>query len=421
MHEMGLDAYRFSIAWSRFIPDGRGDVNPKGLEYYNNLIDELLSHGIQPHVTIYHFDLPQALQDEYNGLLSPRFIDDFTAYAEVCFRSFGDRVKHWTTLNEPNIEPIGGYDLGNLPPRRCSTPFGVACVGGNSTTEPYIVGHHLLLAHASAVSLYRDKYQAVQGGQIGVTLLAYWFEPVTRKLEDVAAAARMNEFQVGWFMHPLVFGEYPPVMRRNAGCRLPTLTAQESARVRGSFDFLGINHYGALYVEADLSQLKQMLRDYNGDAAANHHAVSELKEQHEPGLENNDHPWALRKMLDYLRLKYGNPPVLIHENGAGHEPHPSGRFVYEDEFRSHFLQDYIEAMLLSIRNGSNVHGYFVWSFLDVFEILYGYRFRFGLYGVDFGVEGRTRHARRSAWWYTAFLSGGELRPPAPSGVGLSSE
>ncbi|KAM0854304.1 hypothetical protein ACQ4PT_050526 [Festuca glaucescens] len=143
MHNMGLDAYRFSIAWPRLIPDGRGQTNPKGLEYYNNLIDELILHGIQPHVTIYHFDLPQVLQDEYRGLLSPRFIEDYTAYAGVCFESFGDRVKHWVTVNEPNIEPIGGYDTGSQPPRRCSYPFGTNCKGGNSSTEPYIAAHHL--------------------------------------------------------------------------------------------------------------------------------------------------------------------------------------------------------------------------------------------------------------------------------------
>ncbi|KAM0906033.1 hypothetical protein ACQ4PT_017007 [Festuca glaucescens] len=322
MHEMGLDAYRFSISWPRLIPDGRGAVNPKGLEYYNNLIDELLKHGIQPHTTIYHFDLPQALQDEYNGLLSPRVIEDFTAFADVCFRSFGDRVKHWTTVNEPNMEPLGGYDMGTLPPRRCSSPFGFpgnTCAEGNSTTEPYVVAHHLLLAHASMVSLYRRKYQAVQGGRIGLTLppggakaiVAYTPSSVIvegdnalvineLKLEGPGKSMLSNIFAEtkntlqmlpDWmhlfysdmyvvhisevtavpnnrFLHPLVYGDYPPVMKRNAGSKLLALTTEESARVRGSFDFVGVNHYAVIYVADDPSQLEQELRDYSADEAS---------------------------------------------------------------------------------------------------------------------------------------------------------
>nr|CAB3453926.1 unnamed protein product [Digitaria exilis] len=221
--------------------DGRGSVNMKGLEYYNNLINELLNYGIQPHVTIYHLDFPQALQDEYNGLLSPRFMTS-TAYADVCFKNFGDRVKYWSTLNEPNAEPFSGYDLGILPPRRCSVPFGSGCDEGDSTTEPYIVAHHLLLAHASVVSLYRDKYQVEQGGRIGLTLL-------------------------GWFMHPMVYGDYPSVMRKNVGSRLPSFTDEERKQVKGCFDFVGFNHYMVIYVKADLSRLDQKLRDYMFDAA----------------------------------------------------------------------------------------------------------------------------------------------------------
>ncbi|KAM0906026.1 hypothetical protein ACQ4PT_017005 [Festuca glaucescens] len=429
MHEMGLDAYRFSISWSRLIPDGRGAVNPKGLEYYNNLIDELLKHGIQPHTTIYHFDLPQALQDEYNGLLSPRVIEDFTSFADVCFRSFGDRVKQWTTVNEPNIEPLGGYDMGYLPPRRCSSPFGfpgITCAEGNSTTEPYVVAHHLLLAHASMVSLYRRKYQAVQGGRIGITLLAWWYEPATTKPEDVAAAERMNDFTLGWFLHPLVYGDYPPVMKRNARSKLPALTAKESARVRGSFDFVGINQYGAIYVADDPSQLKRELRDYSADEATKYITQPFESSRHQEfkqsglGLRNHDAPWALRKLLEPLQTKYANPPVVIYENGAGHEPDPSGGLLYDDEFRSHFLQVYIEAALQSIRNGSDVGGYFVWSFMDVFEYIFAYQFQFGLIGVDYGAEGRTRYARSSARWYAGFLHGGELRTVAPDGSRASS-
>ncbi|XP_051188791.1 beta-glucosidase 32 isoform X3 [Lolium perenne] len=384
MHKMGLDAYRFSIAWPRLIPDGRGEINPKGLEYYNNLIDELILHGIQPHVTIYHLDLPQCLQDEYNGLLSPRFIDDYTAYANTCFKSFGDRVKHWVTVNEPNIETISGFDDGTLPPRRCSYPFGASCTGGNSTTEPYIAAHHLLLAHASAVSLYRDTYQ------------------------DAAAASRMNDFHIGWFMYPLVYGDYPPLMRSRASGRMPGLTVEQSKKLSGSFDFIGFNHYPDIRARADNSAFNLEQRDYYADAAVILDPLADIQEGYaEP-------PCALGKLLEHLKVKYGNPPVMIHENGYGDIPKIPSKIGYDDDYRSEFLQNYLEVLYLSIRNGSDVRGYFVWSFLDVFEILYGNVRRFGLFGVDMNSKERTRYMRNSARWYSGFLNGGELRPMSPS-------
>ncbi|XP_066397533.1 beta-glucosidase 32-like [Miscanthus floridulus] len=407
MHEMGLDAYRFSIAWPRLIPAGRGKINPKGLEYYNNLIDELILHGIQPHATIYHFDLPQVLQDEYGGLLSSRFIEDYLAFAEVCFRSFGDRVKHWVTVNEPNIEPIGAFDTGTEPPRRCSYPFGENCTGGNSSTEPYIAAHHLLLAHAAAVSLYRDKYKASQGGQIGITLLGWWHEPATDTPQDAAAAARMNDFHIGWFMHPLVYGDYPPVMRSRVGDRLPALSAEDSAKLRGSFDFVGFNHYLILRVRSspEKKDSGRRLGDYYVDAAVQNPLVAIA----EGRIESP--PWALGKLLEHLRLNYGNPPVMIHENGLGDAPDTPSAIEYDDGARIEFLQDYLEVLYLSIRNGSDARGYFVWSFLDVFEFIFAYRMRFGLCGVDMNAGARTRYVRSSARWYAGFLRGGELRPP----------
>ncbi|RWW55847.1 hypothetical protein BHE74_00037478 [Ensete ventricosum] len=238
MHDMGFDAYRFSISWSRVIPNGRGTVNPQGLRYYNDLIDELKRYGIEPHVTLYHFDLPQALEDEYAGQLSPKIVE------------FGDRVKYWITINEPNVDPILGHDFGIFAPGRCSYPFGLNCTEGNSSTEPYIAAHNLLLSHASAASLYKEKYQVKQGGYIGITLLALWYEPFTDLAEDVAAAKRAMDFQVGWFVDPLVHGTYPSVMREFVGSRLPSFEPEESKMLRGSFDFIGLNHYVAVFLEA---------------------------------------------------------------------------------------------------------------------------------------------------------------------------
>ncbi|CAA7399914.1 unnamed protein product [Spirodela intermedia] len=151
------------------LEDGRGAINQKGIKYHNNLINELVKHGIQPHATLYHLDLPQVLQDEYGRWLSPKFIDDFLAYANICFQEFGDRISHWTTLNEPNIFTLGSYDQGILPPNRCSYPFGLRnCTSGNSTVEPYIVMHNIVLAHASVVELYRTKYQLLVPGSLPV-------------------------------------------------------------------------------------------------------------------------------------------------------------------------------------------------------------------------------------------------------------
>ncbi|ERN11637.1 hypothetical protein AMTR_s00022p00202460, partial [Amborella trichopoda] len=160
MKYLGLDAYRLSIAWPRILPKGtlEGGVNRAGIDHYNSLINELLANGIQPFVTLFHWDLPQALEDAYGGFLSPNIVKDYTDYVDVCFREFGDRVKHWITLNEPYSYAFGGYVAGIFAPGRCSKPDG-NCTAGNSGTEGYVVAHHLLLSHASAVKLYREKYK----------------------------------------------------------------------------------------------------------------------------------------------------------------------------------------------------------------------------------------------------------------------
>ncbi|KAB8396280.1 hypothetical protein FH972_024822 [Carpinus fangiana] len=267
MVETGLEAYRFSISWSRLIPNGRGLVNPKGLQYYNNLINELISNGIQLHVTLHHSDLPQALEDEYGGWIDRKIVKDFTAYADVCFRMFGDRVSHWTTVNEANVFVLEGYDTGFLQPQHCSSPFGVNCTRGNSSIEPYLAAHHILLAHASAAVLYKEKYQDKQHGFIGINLFAYWLVPLTNTTEDASAFRRAMDFLIGWYLDPLIYGDYPNVMKRNVGTRLPTFTNLESNQVKGSFDFLGVNYYSTSYVKDDSSKLEMEVRDVVADMA----------------------------------------------------------------------------------------------------------------------------------------------------------
>ncbi|XP_037496883.1 LOW QUALITY PROTEIN: beta-glucosidase 24 [Jatropha curcas] len=180
-----------------------GGVNPLGVQFYNDLINNLLSNGIKPFVTLLHFDPPQALEDEYGGFLSPQIVKDYVDYADFCFKTFGDRVKLWVTINEPNIFVIQGYDSGVLAPGRCSHLLG-NCSAGNSATEPYIVMHHLLLSHSAAVKLYRDKYEVIQKGQIGITISSQWYTPKYNTSSGRLATSRVLDFSFGWYWKELL-------------------------------------------------------------------------------------------------------------------------------------------------------------------------------------------------------------------------
>ncbi|GAB4829876.1 glycosyl hydrolase 1 [Ancistrocladus abbreviatus] len=400
MVDTGLDAYRFSISWPRLIPNGSGPVNPKGLDYYNNLINELVDHGIQPHVTLLHADLPQALEDEYGGFLNRRIVNDFAAYADVCFREFGDRVLHWTTVNEGNVFVLGGYDIGQTPPQRCSTPFGFNCHKGDSTTEPYIAAHNMLLAHATVVRLYKNRYQAKQNGYIGLNLLAFSAVPLTNATEDLIASRRFNDFFMGWFMDPLTDGDYPEIMKRNAGKRIPAFQNYESKLVKGSFDFIAINHYTTAFVKDNPSSLERVLRDYLGDMAVS----MSLNVDRAPPGGYPLLPWTLQGTLEYFKQVYGNPPIYIHENGQTENRNAT----LNDTPRVKYLQGFIGSLLDAIRNGSNARGYFTWSFLDVFELVDGYDSGYGLYYVDLDDQNLTRYPKLSQHWYSSFLKGNRV-------------
>ncbi|KAI3848047.1 hypothetical protein MKX03_026832 [Papaver bracteatum] len=408
MKDTGLDAYRFSISWPRLIPNGRGPVNPKGVEYYNNLINELISHGIQAHVTLFHYDLPQAIEDEYGGWLSRKIVKDFTSYANVCFKEFGDRVSTWTTMNEANVLAFASYGMGSLPPQRCSSPFGVRnCTSGNSTTEPYIVTHNCLLAHASAARLYKNKYQAKQHGLIGFNLFGFGFSPVTNSIEDIAATRRANDFYLGWFARPFVFGDYPESMKRNVGSRLPSFTSYEAKLVKGSCDFFGVNHYASLQVKDKPESLLIQQRDLTLDMAVQY--ISNWSGEGVLPDEFPITPSGLQEVLEYFKEFYGNPLMFIHENGQRLLNAPREKSM-NDTSRVNYLKGYIGGLLDALRNGSNTRGYFTWSFLDSFELLDGYTSNFGLYYVDMINDPYLkRYPKLSAQWYSDFLKGGNER------------
>ncbi|VVB06655.1 unnamed protein product [Arabis nemorensis] len=398
MAEMGLEAFRFSISWTRLIPNGRGPINPKGLWFYKNFIKELRNHGIEPHVTLYHYDLPQNLEDEYGGWLNRKVIEDFTAFADVCFREFGDDVKLWTTINEATIFAIASYSDGFAPPGHCSSSKFINCSTGNSSTEPYIAGHNMLLAHASASKLYKLKYKSKQRGSIGLSIYAFGLSPYTNSKDDEIATQRAKDFLFGWMLKPLVFGDYPDVMKRTLGPRLPVFSEEESELVKGSSEFIGIIHYLTNYVTNRSSKpsLLSTSKGFYTDMG-----VEMINTGNFSLFEWEAIPWGLEIVLEYLKQSYNNPPIYILENGKPMK-HDS---MLEDTSRVEYMQGYIGAMLNAIKNGSDTRGYFVWSMIDVYELLSGYTYPFGMYYVNFSDLNLKRSPKLSASWYSGFLNG----------------
>lgn len=384
MAKMGLKAYRFSISWPRIQPDGHGPVNEKGIAFYSRLIDELLDHGIQPWITLYHWDMPLALQMQHDGWLNPDITDFFATYASGCFERFGDRVKNWITLNEPWVVAMLGYGQGVFAP------------GRKSIREPYLAAHHLILAHAKAVRLYREKYQAAQGGQIGITNNCDWREPLTDSLEDKAAAQRALEFYLGWFADPVFLGDYPQVMKDRVGERLPEFTEDEKEWVKGSSDFFGLNHYNTSYAShgdtADGSEVYA-----NGGIFEDQH----VKLSVDPAWPLTTMnwaivPWGCRKLLHWIRDRYQDPKVYITENGCSLDDKVSNGEV-DDPIRISFLEGYLGECHKAIEEGVDLKGYFVWSFMDNFEWALGYSRRFGIHYIDY--ETLERIPKSSARWF----------------------
>lgn len=405
MEFIGLNGFRFSISWSRILPHGKlsKGVNKDGLAFYNNLINELLSKGIKPFATIFHWDLPQALEDEYGGFLNCHIIDDYKDFAEVCFKEFGDRVKHWATFNEPYTLAAYGYDTGAAAPGHCSSWMNNDCPAGNSATEPYIVAQLVLFCHAETVKLYREKYKPFQKGQIGIVLVSHWFLPYSKRQGDVKAAQRALDFMYGWFLHPITYGDFPKSMRSLVGKRLPKFTREESRLLKGSYDFLGVNYYTSNYA-ANLPSINNVNISYSTDARTNLTTERNGKFIGDPtGVSIfYVYPRGLRDLLVYTKHNYKNPTIYIMENGIGDSNITTVKQGTNDPQRVNFYRSHLLAILEAIRDGVSVKGFFPWSFLDTYEWGSGYTQKFGIVYVD-RTDGLKRYPKKSALWFKKFL------------------
>lgn len=385
LRSLNIKAYRFSIAWPRIYPDGTGVVNQQGIDFYNKLIDKLLEHGIEPWITLYHWDLPQALEDRYRGWLNRQIVDDFGEYARTCFDAFGDRVKNWITLNESWTVAVQGYLDGTKAPGIIRDP----------AVEVYQVAHHLILAHARAARIYKEHFALIQKGMIGIANCGDYRFPKTKTSADIDAAERAMVFQYAWLTDPFFFGDYPTEMRQRLGDRLPQFSNIERAELLGSVDFLGLNHYSTMYAQEPIHTDKSS--SFDGYWADMHVTFSSDPTWRKNFMGWSTNPDGCRNLLLWIDNRYKGVPIYITENGTS-EDEPDLAAALHDEGRRQYMEGYLRASAEAIEMGVPLKGYFAWSLMDNFEWEYGYTRRFGICYVDFDTLERT--PKLSAIWYS---------------------
>ncbi|KAM4537472.1 cytosolic beta-glucosidase [Odontesthes bonariensis] len=398
IQQLGLTHYRLSLSWARLLPDGTSQhVNQRGVQYYNKVIDDLLACDVSPMVTLYHFDLPQALQDQ-GGWKSPDIATLFDNYAKFCFQTFGDRVKLWITINEPYVCAKLGHEDGIHAPGLKEK--GIA---------PYVVGHNMLRAHAMAWHSYNSTFRAKQKGTVSVALNSDWFEPSDPGCnEDITAAERAIAFTLGWFAWPVfVTGDYPEMMKSaidaqseklgySGTSRLPRFSSDDPT-ILGTADFFALNYYTSRKVkpgggcEHTLSMKSDQDTEDVLDPSWPICGVSWLAVV----------PYGLRKLLKYIKDTLGNPAVYITENGFSQV----GPLQIKDVQRCEFYKNTISEVAQAVQeDGVNVRGYFAWSLMDNFEWADGFSVRFGLFHVDFSDAALDRTIYQSGQEYAGMIS-----------------
>ncbi|HTG71488.1 MAG TPA: GH1 family beta-glucosidase [Candidatus Udaeobacter sp.] len=372
MKELGVKAYRFSVSWPRIYPQGSGGVNQQGLDHYKRLVAKLLENGIEPFCTLYHWELPQALQEK-GGWENRETIQAFVQFAETMFREFDGLIKHWMTFNEPWCIAINGHLLGRHAP------------GIQSWQSAIQVAHHVMVAHGRSVRRFRELGTQ---GLIGYAPDMYWYEPFSRRQEDVDAAYRAFTIY-NWFVEPVFTGKYPEEMAawfKTKGAE-PIIEPGDMEIMKEKIDFLGLNFYGG-----------NIVRHKPGN--------NYLDLEHvDLGYDKSDKGWfifpeGLYLMLNWLTDRFGQIPIYITENGACYNDEVVNGKV-NDSSRIRFLQNHAAELGRAIESGVNLKGYLTWSLLDNFEWAFGYSCRFGLVHVDYRTLKRT--PKESFYWYQKLI------------------
>jgi beta-glucosidase len=374
MRTLGTNAYRFSVSWSRVMPRGRGPVNATGLDFYERLVDALLEHAIEPMLTLYHWDLPAAL-DDLGGWLNPDIAHWFAEYAAAVIRRLDGRVKLWTTLNEPWVITDGGYLYGALAP------------GHRNRFEAPIASHHLLRAHAEAVRTYRAEGRH----RIGIVVNLEPKYPASDNPDDRAATSRADAYMNRQYLDPIFLGRDPDELGQVFGEAWPRWPAGDAALIRQPIDFLGVNYYTRSVTRFDP-----------------HAWLLQAAPTPQPRATYTETGWevfapALTDVLVWVKDRYGNPPIYVTENGAAFfDPPVVEGDALADPLRVAYLRQHIAAVHAAMDRGVDVRGYFVWSLLDNFEWAHGYSKRFGIVHVDFETQKRT--LKDSARFYARVIA-----------------
>nr|XP_028599616.1 cytosolic beta-glucosidase-like isoform X1 [Podarcis muralis]XP_028599617.1 cytosolic beta-glucosidase-like isoform X1 [Podarcis muralis]XP_028599618.1 cytosolic beta-glucosidase-like isoform X1 [Podarcis muralis] len=401
--QLGLTHYRFSLSWSRLLPDGKtGFINQKGVEYYDKMIDSLLANDVTPVVTLYHFDLPQRLEDQ-GGWRSGATVEAFDSYAQFCFRTFGDRVKLWITINEPYVMAELGYAEGTMAP-------GIKELG----TGAYLAAHNMIKAHAAAWHTYDRLFRKTQGGLVSIALNSDWAEPFDpNSVADQEAAKRHVAFCLDWFATPIFLnGDYPAIMKSqiSAVCkrqgspssRLPEFTQEEKMMIKGTADFFSLNYYTS-------RKIKHRDNTHSPPSMSADKEAEQVTDPSWPVATGSSWlavvPWGLRRLLEYIKDTYNHPIIYITENGFSQ----SDPAALDDTQRwEYFRLTLLEILKAIYVDGVQLKGYFVWSLLDNFEWTCGYRSRFGLFHVDFENPALPRVPYKSAIEYAKVIANNGL-------------